>query len=890
MKKISKLIKIFLIVALLLVEIPVVSAAGSSTLSLNGATTVNVGKNIDITFALSGVSGANGGIAGIEGHIEYDKTQLELVDAVSKAPFSVLFEEPVISGTSGSKSTRITGSTADFITFTFKAKAEGTATITVKNTEVSDGMGDILSSNNPTKTITIGTASNNAFLSSLGVTGYTLSPTFNKNTTTYSVTVPNSVASATITATAEDGKAKVTNTGSKNLTAGQVNKFTVKVTAEDGTTKDYIVNITREKAPETPKSTDNTLKSLGVENYEISPNFDKNTTDYSISVPSDVNDIKVNATANDSKAKVEITGNTGLKTGENTVTVKVTAEDGSTKVYNIKVNKQDEKKSNDSDLKGLGVSGYEISPSFNKDTLEYTVEVPNDATEVIVNAIPNDGKAKVEVTGNTNLKEGENEVTVKVTAEDGTTKEYKIKVNKKPKENAPKLDNDATLKNLSVGSGTLSPKFSKDNFVYSVEVPSGTTNLDVSAIPNSDKAKVEIIGNTGLKNGMNTVQVKVTAEDGTTYNYIINVNRKSSTNTTTKSNDNYLSNLGVSGFAISPSFNKDNPNYTITVPYDVEKLDLYYTTSNNKAKVKIIGNDELLVGKVNTVQVQVTAEDGSVRVYTINATRSAKESDNKLKELSTGEFKLSPSFDKDIYNYTVKVKPGTDKLDLTAIAESSDAKVEILGNENFKTGNNTVLVKVTDKNGFTRIYQIDVEKPARTIFGMSIGQFIMTLLLLLGLLGLFFLILILFKRRKDDEEKTVVVNTPPQPQVPIIDFKPEFNFGSRNGTDDDVVFGGASLNQGSTIATNSEPKKMLDVAPEADYEEIDDELEDSLNNAALYDETITKDELVRAIKEGMRTKNPDKLKMLLKQDELNQLKKKIKRDEAKKTRSGKYDE
>ncbi|MDE5540083.1 MAG: hypothetical protein K2J20_06315, partial [Bacilli bacterium] len=99
---------------------------------------------------------------------------------------------------------------------------------------------------------------------------------------------------------------------------------------------------------------------------------------------------------------------------------------------------------------------------------------------------------------------------------------------------------------------------------------------------------------------------------------------------------------------------------------------------------------------------------------------------------------------------------------------------------------------------------------------------------------------------------------------------------------------GGVLNQGNGAIPNTEPKKLM----EAHYEDLtDDDYEEITNNFDFFDKTITKDELIAAIREGMATNNTDKLRMLLKQDELNQLKKEIKRKEMakKQNRSDKYD-
>lgn len=644
-----------------------------------------------------------------------------------------------------------------------------------------------------------------------------------------------------------------------------------------------------------PKSTNANLSFLGVTGYTLTPSFDKNTTEYRVTVPYSVSNATITATPEDSKATVQRSLNvTNLKENQdNQYTITCTAEDGKTKKsYKVIIHREkapESPKSTDNDLKNLDVSGYTISPSFNKDTLNYNLTIPNEADNITVKAEANDGKAKIEVKGGDNLQVGDNKVEVIVTAEDGSTKVYTINVKKEDKKEEPKKDTDATLKNLTIGDEKLDPEFSKENNVYSINVEESVTGLKVNAIANSDKAKVEVKGSSGWKYGMNTVTVVVTAEDGSKNTYIINVNRKSPAGTATpnKSSDSYLNSLVINGSTISPNFNKDVSSYTVTVPYDTEKLDISFVKSNNKAKVEIIGNDELKVG-TNNIQVKVTAEDGSVRIYTINATRTAFSAKNNLKVLSANGFTINPNFDKDRLEYNLKVKSNTDSLDLTAIAENENAKVEITGNENFKTGNNVVLIKVTDENGFTKYYQINVDKPDAAVMGMSLGQLLMFGLLGLGLLGILFLLIALLKRKKDKGDKNVVAQQP-TPSTPVIDFKPEFNFGSRNGTDDDVVYPGGVLNQGNgAIPQKEESKKLL----EADYEDLtDDDYEEITSNLDFFDQTITKDELIAAIREGMATKNTDKLRMLLKQDELNQLKKEIKRKEMakKQNRSDRYD-
>lgn len=86
-------------------------------------------------------------------------------------------------------------------------------------------------------------------------------------------------------------------------------------------------------------SGNNNLSSLSISPGTLSPGFSAGTTSYSASVSNATTSVAVSATAADGKARVAVWGNTGLSVGNNTVTVQVTAENGSKKTYIITVNR-----------------------------------------------------------------------------------------------------------------------------------------------------------------------------------------------------------------------------------------------------------------------------------------------------------------------------------------------------------------------------------------------------------------------------------------------------------------------------------------------------------------------------------------------------------------------
>lgn len=82
-------------------------------------------------------------------------------------------------------------------------------------------------------------------------------------------------------------------------------------------------------------------------------------------------------------------------------------------------------------LKSLSVDGYELSPSFDKETLEYTVELDSTVESIKVNASAEDSTASLIGGGEISVVEGSNTIELVVTAQNGNTRTYKITANVK---------------------------------------------------------------------------------------------------------------------------------------------------------------------------------------------------------------------------------------------------------------------------------------------------------------------------------------------------------------------------------------------------------------------------------------------------------------------------
>ncbi len=86
------------------------------------------------------------------------------------------------------------------------------------------------------------------------------------------------------------------------------------------------------------KSSDNYLKSLNIEGYDLYPKFSRQNETYTIYVKDDnINTFNVTAEADNENAKIEGIGNVSVSQEERIINIKVTAENGDLKVYTINI-------------------------------------------------------------------------------------------------------------------------------------------------------------------------------------------------------------------------------------------------------------------------------------------------------------------------------------------------------------------------------------------------------------------------------------------------------------------------------------------------------------------------------------------------------------------------
>lgn len=473
----------FLILSFFLFLCPLTVKATNANVSFSGNNSVYNGNNIDITLVVSESGSKNDeGISGIQGPISYDSSKLELISTKSHS-LNVNYNSGKIVGMVTSQSEYLRG-TKNVMTFTFKAKALGSATVSIK-ADVSDADGKKIFSNTVSKTISItNPPSSNNNLSSLSVSNGNIN--FNKNNTNYSISVDSNVTNITISATSEDSGASISGTGNKNLNYGN-NKFDIVVTAPSGAKKTYTININRKDS----RSGNNKLSSLSVNGGTLSPKFNSNTESYSISVPYSISSLTINAKAEDAKAKVTISNNNLVAEETTVVKVIVTAENGSTKTYTINATRgKDPNKvlSTNNYLSNLTVSTGTLSPSFNKEQENYIVYLPYEIDSIKINTQVEDTRyATVKIEGPDKLSTGNNNYKITVTAEDNSTRIYTLVVSRGINMTGEGINSNIYLKSIKIKNGSLKGTFNKEVYNYTY------TGGEIEAIPEDGNSTVTII-------------------------------------------------------------------------------------------------------------------------------------------------------------------------------------------------------------------------------------------------------------------------------------------------------------------------------------------------------------------------------------------------------------
>ncbi len=472
-----------------------------------------------------------------------------------------------------------------------------------------------------------------------------------------SVTVEPLTTSVEVAFETTDPEASYEVAGDTDLVVGE-NTLTVTVTAADGsTTADYTVTVV------VPLNNDASLSLLTVNDVEVADGD-------SVALEYGTTEVTVVATPTDAEATVEITGDTELQPGENTLTVVVTAADGETSetvtiTLVVALNF-------DTSLNEFTVNGDAVSDGDSYVLDPYTISV-----EVFVETT--DPEATFEISGGTDLQPGDNDLVVTVTAADGeTVQEYKVNL-------LVTLSSDTSLSVFTIGGVAV-----EDG--SDLELPANTTEIEVIATPTDENATAEVTGADALVGGDNVIEVTVTAADGETVQvYQVNVVVLLSTQT------------GVSEILVGGETALDG-DVILTTDLEVTEVDVEVTTIDENATVEVTGNTELVLGD-NVITITVTAPSGDTREYTVTYRIGGLPGNAKLTSLVVG----GSSIDLTVAEPTITLPAGSKFAAVIAATEDESATYKVEGNKNLAAGNNSVTITVAAADGKTvRVYTVKV--------------------------------------------------------------------------------------------------------------------------------------------------------------------------------------
>lgn len=148
---------------------------------------------------------------------------------------------------------------------------------------------------------------------------------------------------------------------------------------------------------------DANLSKLSVKQFIINPAFQKIVTDYSLTVPSSVDSVEIEATTSDTSAsyfikyKEKDRNKCNIKEGLNKIIIEVSSEDGTIKLYTLNCQRLS---ASDAFLSSLSIPLVTVEQAFGKDLFEYDGIAPYSVTSVVVNADVNDPKCEIKLVCN----------------------------------------------------------------------------------------------------------------------------------------------------------------------------------------------------------------------------------------------------------------------------------------------------------------------------------------------------------------------------------------------------------------------------------------------------------------------------------------------------------
>lgn len=173
------------------------------------------------------------------------------------------------------------------------------------------------------------------------------------------------------------------------------------------------------------------------------------------------------------------------------------------------------------------------------------------------------------------------------------------------------------------------------------------------------------------------------------------------------SNNADLNNLSVSSGSLSPSFNPDVTNYTVTT----NDSTITISASSLKAQVSGTGAKQLNYGS-NVFNIISTAPAGNTKTYKITVIRNDNRSkDNKLKSLTLSNGKID--FNSNTFNYNVTLDGSVSSFSVNAVPNDNKARISYSPSQSINLNygqTSSISIIVTAENGSALTYKVNVTR------------------------------------------------------------------------------------------------------------------------------------------------------------------------------------
>lgn len=192
---------------------------------------------------------------------------------------------------------------------------------------------------------------------------------------------------------------------------------------------------------------------------------------------------------------------------------------------------------------------------------------------------------------------------------------------------------------------------------------------------------------------------------------VVEENQEIIPNTNNEDNTNSkLKEMRLNHEGITPEFNPEITEYYFTTE-NLNELEVIANPQNKNSKVEITGNKNFKAG-INEIDINVTAPNminkTSYKIY-VTKTNNIELANANLENLAIENAILSPEFNENVLEYKTEVSNTTENLNILAIPQKINAKVETNGGKNLKYGNNEIIINVIAENGYTnKKYKVNV--------------------------------------------------------------------------------------------------------------------------------------------------------------------------------------